>query len=825
MASSNVEFYEKQQILQDSQHRCEQERMVLEQQLNSYSKSDARFGRLRAAKLQAYWKKLCEDEKRSRRRNEQTLKEFDRVEKHVRALHTKTENYAVMKKQYEEYIERMYPHWKEKVQQWQHKQEQAQEQQKQMANLKAQQAPSFTERFLVQKSPQVQFDVTPGQTGGYSSQSPYPRTHTHSVVGTKDNTMNQVQHFPQQPEAKFATPDSTSQNGYESLSQVTDLPLSTPRQTGLQNGDIKDGTKVVQRPASLERQSSGHRPILIPTLGKLHTTGSSQGSDILDGRQTGSLSEQVTGGTEHGISARSVEVSAKESLQSGYSDGVVLTQSDGMLSPRSDDGFSPEQTESLGEDVQSASLRSTGSSTGRRSFDRQERVNQEEDANFESDMSLPLSIGVEVEPQLKDSGKSDVPTPRIIIPDTPREETPQPALARLGLSQEGSLPSAESSMRSELTLQVLYRLLKFIQEEFPDTFSPETFYRSHPPTLAARKDIIYNSNQGDNLDHHDPGVVSMVILDELPLLAQTLPGECLLSDETIKTTSAFTKESELRARFSGDAAILWDRLFQHMTLAVQHNIMSAKEIAEEFVPCLVSRTALSSVIDRALELVENFLQAATTERPGSSLSHVSTPPASPIRVPQTTSPLHKASSPPPLASIEEDNFFSIKPPQEDLTQTAAYRNLLTGTMNKTASINDDYDSEDDIENQLAVSPQPSSERQKLAGVGIGGGSVSAGMGKPPSKDDDDSVVSSLSGAAPIYIPTAMDKSGTGRSTGMTGSVGLGSSGGQKKMSAAFRTGSDVDTDTEIDLPSSTAGPPGAKGQKQDSLDDDFDFYG
>jgi hypothetical protein len=55
-----------------------------------------------------------------------------------------------------------------------------------------------------------------------------------------------------------------------------------------------------------------------------------------------------------------------------------------------------------------------------------------------------------------------------------------------------------------------------------------------------------NSNHDDNLDHHDPGVVSMVILDELPLLVQTLPGECVLSDEVIKTTTAFTQESEIR---------------------------------------------------------------------------------------------------------------------------------------------------------------------------------------------------------------------------------------------------------------------------------------
>ena len=47
--------------------------------------------KLKAVRLQSYWKKLCEDEERSRRRNEQLLREFDRVEAHMAVLAERTQ--------------------------------------------------------------------------------------------------------------------------------------------------------------------------------------------------------------------------------------------------------------------------------------------------------------------------------------------------------------------------------------------------------------------------------------------------------------------------------------------------------------------------------------------------------------------------------------------------------------------------------------------------------------------------------------------------------------------------------------------------------------
>ncbi len=53
--------------------------------------------KLKAVRLQAYWKKICEDEKRSQWRNEQLIKDFDRVEAQMAALSARSERLRTMK--------------------------------------------------------------------------------------------------------------------------------------------------------------------------------------------------------------------------------------------------------------------------------------------------------------------------------------------------------------------------------------------------------------------------------------------------------------------------------------------------------------------------------------------------------------------------------------------------------------------------------------------------------------------------------------------------------------------------------------------------------
>ena len=54
-------------------------------------------GRLKAAQLQNYWKKICENEKKSNWRNEQMVKDFERVESQMASLSARTERLRTMK--------------------------------------------------------------------------------------------------------------------------------------------------------------------------------------------------------------------------------------------------------------------------------------------------------------------------------------------------------------------------------------------------------------------------------------------------------------------------------------------------------------------------------------------------------------------------------------------------------------------------------------------------------------------------------------------------------------------------------------------------------
>ena len=63
--------------------------------------------KLKAVRLQNYWKKICEDERKSQWRNEQLLRDFDRVEAHMADLHSRTGRLRTMKVLTQVIIERL----------------------------------------------------------------------------------------------------------------------------------------------------------------------------------------------------------------------------------------------------------------------------------------------------------------------------------------------------------------------------------------------------------------------------------------------------------------------------------------------------------------------------------------------------------------------------------------------------------------------------------------------------------------------------------------------------------------------------------------------
>ncbi|CAD5119015.1 DgyrCDS7668 [Dimorphilus gyrociliatus] len=104
----------------------------MEKQLNSYLNSDRRINRLRSAKLQAKWKEVCENEQRSKQRNTQLLQKFDQIKEQINLFDVRSEKLRQMKEQYEDYIESLYPRWKDNVEEWKKHKELDKEQQEKM---------------------------------------------------------------------------------------------------------------------------------------------------------------------------------------------------------------------------------------------------------------------------------------------------------------------------------------------------------------------------------------------------------------------------------------------------------------------------------------------------------------------------------------------------------------------------------------------------------------------------------------------------------------------------------------------------------------------
>lgn len=53
--------------------------------------------KLRAVRLQSYWKRICDDEKASKQRNQQLLRDLDRMEANMASLEARREKLKHMK--------------------------------------------------------------------------------------------------------------------------------------------------------------------------------------------------------------------------------------------------------------------------------------------------------------------------------------------------------------------------------------------------------------------------------------------------------------------------------------------------------------------------------------------------------------------------------------------------------------------------------------------------------------------------------------------------------------------------------------------------------
>ncbi|XP_074173424.1 centrosomal protein kizuna isoform X11 [Rhinolophus sinicus] len=94
---ASPDYYERLGILQHALRDSEKKRLELEKKLYEYNQSDICRLKLKYVKLKKYLKEICESEKKAHTRNQEYLKQFERVQAHVGHYTTNTDTLKELK--------------------------------------------------------------------------------------------------------------------------------------------------------------------------------------------------------------------------------------------------------------------------------------------------------------------------------------------------------------------------------------------------------------------------------------------------------------------------------------------------------------------------------------------------------------------------------------------------------------------------------------------------------------------------------------------------------------------------------------------------------
>ncbi|XP_078591639.1 uncharacterized protein LOC144870854 isoform X2 [Branchiostoma floridae x Branchiostoma japonicum] len=773
MATSNVEFYAKLQQLQDHLHASEERRLQLERQMNSYMKSDKRLARLRASKLQAYWTKLCEDEQKSRVRNEQLLKDFNRVESHVSTLSAKTDRLRELKKQYEAHIERLFPRWREQLERKRQDKLTAQKAQPPQAaghDIRAQPM-AYGPHTSDPRGPPYPLsnsgptnNVPPGlhQSSPQRGHAPpvlaYP-----NIVPISHSTPHPMPYgnntgLPAAGRKGHAvdSPDSWTvhpQQHSETVPQWMPPPQSAdiPPHSSVGRGDPQTSAANYQEPSfgdRRQRSPDGGYDSRRPMVRSASYSEEQEVPTEYDDAQRGRYAENAS----REVSPRGQRTSPRGSQQERRSAREEAPQDEGDITPRRKKIGSPRRT---GESPRhSADKRQAfRDMSPERDSPPKSPPNNGNDSDIDSDLSLPLSENgytkAKTVPYSSTKGSPTVSPGRdtTFPPDSPRSAgrdisfTPESVRTASVTPHDlpDSPPSPASPDQSErdvpLSMEGLLVLLDIIEEALPRLRGRGGLYGGGDLDPELAREIIEDANSGGSPHDEDPGVLSAVVSRELPRVTSALPTGCLLTDKLLSGRMALVDDVSVRSSLYSHSVPLWDRLVQHFTLLVRRGVMEAEDIADVFSPLLVKPG--STLVQKAAELLAIVVQGcagnqtlADDQGSESATSSASLPiPSSPDppRGSQHKTPamVNTTGKRAPSRDTEEsdedgDSFFDNKVP---LTDTAAYQSLMRSSLQQQPAADlseEELEADSDLDGiEAALSPHPTSTTVRAGGGNLG----------------------------------------------------------------------------------------------------------
>ncbi|GFR69060.1 flocculation protein FLO11-like [Elysia marginata] len=259
MASSNVPYYEKQKDLQETITNCEQRRMELEKQFRLALLADQTSSKMKATRLNAYWRKICEDERRAKQRNEMMIREFERIDAHMAEMNARTQRLALVKKQYEDYISRRYPQWNE----FMHGSPSQQQQEMQQPQTPRQQ--SKKQQMQQSKLAEDEVSAKPHQTTAASHQQqdqkqsqPKQQQQQQKIPMQQQMQHQQVQQHEPQPQQPIQSPKNISSQ-HKSQKDRPDLYQNiaiSPQSSSVAPESENGGSEYANLPGPAAQQTS-----------------------------------------------------------------------------------------------------------------------------------------------------------------------------------------------------------------------------------------------------------------------------------------------------------------------------------------------------------------------------------------------------------------------------------------------------------------------------------------------------------------------------------------------------------------------------------------
>ncbi|XP_071164099.1 centrosomal protein kizuna-like isoform X5 [Mytilus edulis] len=715
MASSNVEYYQKQKELQDFMCEQEQRRQHLEHQLQVYSRSDERLHRvsrmagtsyskskdtsnkakLRATRLQSYWRKICEDQRRSQQRNDQILKEFYRIDAHLGNLSARTERLRLLKQQYADYIEKTYPQWHQQVLQMKQRKDESQKHHheratnlSQFSQYTTQKQQPVTDQFVASTS-SSQFGAQPGQQNQFAASTPAYQQQQQQHV--PDVSVTPIHRDSRDRISTQVTQESAVYANFTSVTRDSSMPqYTTPPQTSTQQ----------QHAASLQNHPSNQQ--------------------YVSPSQTSAAGYKVPAERESDAQLKVSDLQGDISFSSDIPSEVINRP------------------------IQSITVEKFG-----------QKVTQ--DSRVESPDIVSKSTSGQMEPNSADEAdddisnfdEEDIPDDGRQAPTPARQATHTDVMEEISSTEESPIPTPQPGghqvltvptagvsrsplLDSELTIDGIIHLIHYVESHIPDALSLEGFYRSTPPQYGEKLEIISKANGEEPMIDLDAEMCTMVILENVVLLIRNLPAGCLLPD-AILASSHTINEVQIGRVLSMEAKPLWDCLFTHFLQLIKHKVMTVKEVAAVFVPCLVVDS--SDYQDKAYELLVDLLdkkveQAASppTPREAAESMRSSQGVSAELEIDEfgkyKVPPLKFGSLVDSKQHSDDEDTTMVTPsvptdgPRIPLNETAAYRNLLSGTMSgqKQPSYHDDNDddeddTDDDVEKQFASTLSPRTPRE------------------------------------------------------------------------------------------------------------------